>query len=317
MPIKPGTKSPPKSSAQDEWIRQQIAAQQKADQPKTLEETFSLEFSWQKAVTDKIARDIKYVADILDMDLDHLMGWYNGKKVDMLTWIQKQMDTLNRRQPPDVYRGNDARRVADTGSRLDINTPEGIEQVFDLARSWVSSYFPGFRDVLMMEIPKRPTGGGSRGPTAAEIRAQFDLDHLTQLVNEMSQGLVLAEEPNARKIAKAYVDAIVANPKQELDFGTYARSKIMGTARAAVIYKHKPEGISEEQYLQPYVAAFQQMAGPGFGDQLADTATAGARLGASPAAFQQRMMRTSQVQTSSPFLTKMGQRLTNFSEVLR
>lgn len=308
-------------TAVEEWLRQQLAAETaKSNKTKTQKDVFTKQFSWQHAAVNKIYDDIKVVAKNYDMDLDHLIGWFDGQQNNMLNWIQAQMEKLNAVFGPlpvgPVSRGE---RVIDDAGGFRINlteTPEGMNHIFDLARQWVSMYWPGFRDAVLTKPPS--SGGvGRRGPTAAEIRAQFDLDQLTRLVDEMSRALVLAEEPNARAIATAYVDAIVKDPKQELDFETFVRNRILSTARAKTIYKNKPESMSEEQYLQPYVAAFQSRVGPGFGDQLANTAIAGARLGASPGAFEQRLNRTRQVQTSTPFLSKMGQRLSNFQQVLR
>lgn len=309
-------------TAVEEWLRQQLAAETaKTNKTKTQKDAFTKPFSWQNAAVNKIYDDIKVVAKNFDMDLDHLIGWFDGQQNNMLNWIQAQMEKLNAVFGPlpvgPVSRGE---RVIDEPGGFRINlteTPEGMNHIFDLARQWVSMYWPGFRDAVLFKPPGGGGGVGRRGPTAAEIRAQFDLDQLTRLVDEMSRALVLAEEPNARAIATAYVDAIVKDPNQELDFETFVRNRILSTARAKTIYKNKPESMSEEQYLQPYVAAFQSRVGPGFGDQLANTATAGARLGASPGAFEQRLNRTRQVQTSTPFLSKMGQRLSNVQQVLR
>lgn len=310
-------------TAVEEWLREQLAAEKaESNKTKTQKDVFTKQFSWQHAAVNKIYDDIKVVAKNFDMDLDHLIGWFDGQQNNMLNWIQAQMNKLNAVFGPLPVgpAGAGGQRVIDDAGGFRINladTPEGMNHIFDLARQWVSMYWPGFRDAVLMKPPGSSGGGRRRGPTAAEIRAQFDLDQLTRLVDEMSRALVLAEEPNARAIATAYVDAIVKDPKQELDFETFVRNRILSTARAKMIYRNKPESMSEEQYLQPYVAAFQSRVGPGFGDQLADTAIAGARLGASPDAFEQRLNRTRQVQTSTPFLSKMGQRLSNFRQVLR
>jgi hypothetical protein len=128
---------------------------------------------------------------------------------------------------------------------------------------------------------------------------------------------VIAEAKDARAIANAYVNAIVKNPEQQLDFETFARERILSTPRAKAIYKDKPEGLSHEQFLQPYVQAAQQMIGPGYGDQLADIATGGARLQASPGAFRTRLERTSQVRTSAPYMAKLTEQLRGIKDVLR
>jgi hypothetical protein len=132
---------------------------------------------------------------------------------------------------------------------------------------------------------------------------------MTGVVNDMARGLILDDLPNARNIAKSFVELIVANPEQNRDFETYVRSRILETPRAKTIYARKPESISHEQFLQPYVQAFMQQAGPGFGDQLAETAIGGARLHASPQAYQARLDKTRQVQSGAPFLQNLRDHL--------
>ncbi len=270
------------------------------DEPGTLEDEFGPgDFPWQEAVVDVIEADMKSVADQLGLDKNYLTGWLAANQLEMLRYLETTLD-------PTARIGMGA--INPTGAG-------GLAELINRARSWVGWYFPGFRDAVLLDKPT--SGPGRRGPSAADIRASFDLDQLTSTVNQMAQALILDTMPNASAVAKSYIDAIVANPSQNLDFETFARDRILETARAKTIYKNKPDAITEEQFLQPYVQAFMQRAGPGFGDQLATTATAGARLGASPDAFQARLDRTRQVQTGAPFLANLGRRLSNFGQVLR
>lgn len=278
----------------------------------TVEEEFDEVFFWQDAVVGKIQDDIKAVSKKFDMDLDYLNGWFEGQKVNLLNHLQSNYLDVDFGDSP-ITRQHDIRA-------LDPNNPGDVQHLFNAARLWVGQFFPGFRDAINL---KAPSGSGRRGssgrrrPSAAEIRAQFDVDELTDVVNQMSRAFLVEEADDARAIAKSYVDAIVGNPEQKLDFETFARKRLLAKPKAKVIYQNKPEGLSEEQFLQPFVQAAQQRIGPGFGDQLQRVATGGARLGASPQAFQQRLERTRQVQTSTPFLSKLGERMNNFAGVLR
>lgn len=266
--------------------------------------SFSDEFFWQDAVFDAIQSDLKRISKEFDMDLGYIDGWFEGQKDNLATHLESEIGPAGR-------------------GAFDPNTPFGIQNLIRRARTWVGVKWPPFMeamDLINSGATSRGSGrrgSGRRGPTAAEIRASFDMDQLTNSVNQMSRALILSELPNASAVAKSYVDAIVSNPAQELDFETFARERIMNTARAKTIYRGKPESMSEEQFLQPYVQAAAQRIGPGFGDQLADTAINAARLGASPQAFQQRLERTRQVQTSAPFLNRMGEHLRGVKEVLR
>lgn len=292
----------------EEQILQAILEQNKeADEP----DSFNEDDFWQNAVIGKVESDIKAVAKKYEMDLDFLLGWFDGQKDNLINYLDNKVVNSGR------IEGADPQRPFRVGaSPMD---PEGMQVLFDAAQLWIGQYFPGFRDAITAELPSTSgrRGRGSGRPTAAEIRAQFDMDALIEAVNQMSRGLILTEFDSARAVAKSYVDAIVANPEQKLDFETFARARILNSPRAKVIYKDKPEALSHEQFLQPYVQAASQMIGPGHGNQLANIATGGARLGADPNAFRARLQRTRQVQSSTPFLSKLGDRVSGLKQVLR
>lgn len=273
-------------------------------------DSFVDEDFWQETVFDQIHNDIDAIADKYDMDLNYLEGWFGGQKDNLVNHI----DTLL--QLPSGYADHPTSRPIN----VDPTTPEGMQEIIYEARKWVGTRWPAFNEALSGSISSGGGGGGRRGrrrPTAAEIRSQFDVEQLTNTINQMSQALLLEEAPEARSMAKAYVSAIVANPDQKLDFETFVREKLLAKPRAKMIYQNKPEGLSEEQFLQPYVQAAQQRIGPGFGDQLSDIAIGGARMVSSPQTFQARLNRTRQVQSGAPFLSKLGQRLSSVREVLR
>ncbi len=171
--------------------------------------------------------------------------------------------------------------------------------------------------------PPSKAGSGSRGPrkpTAQEIRNQFDMDQLTDATNNIWQGWLVEDAPEARKLAKAYVDEIVrTRGEQEIDFATFIQNRIKKTSRYGLIYQNKPDGISEQQYLQPYVQSAQQIMGGGQGarSSVADIATAGAALGASGEGFRNRLTRTDAVQNSQGFITGLEDRVRGVSDLLR
>lgn len=278
------------------------------DAADTWQEEFAPGFFWQEAVIDRIKEDIKAVAKTYEMDMSVMEGWFAGQQANLIGYLTN------------AVMGQAAKYGANRGM---TDTPAGIAFLFEQARSWVGMQFPAFNQLINGIGPGGGSGSGSgrgsgpRRPTAAQIRAQFDLDQLTQTVNDMSRALVLADDKNARSIARSYVNAIVANPEQELDFETFVRGRILASNRAKTIYKSKPKSLTEEQFLQPYVQAAMQRIGPGFGDQLAQLSIAGAQLNADPNAFQQRLERTSQVQSGAPFLTGLAEQLTGIKDVLR
>lgn len=269
-------------------------AQPESGQTSTLEEEFGEPFFWQEAVVDRINTDIANVAQLLNLDLLYAEGWFNGQKVNLLNYLTDTAEQL--------------------GPALDLQTPNGVRYMLELARLWVGERWPGFTDALRGKGAPPPRGGG-RG--RGNIRDQFDLDELTSAVNQMARGLLLAEASNARQIAKTYVNLVANNPEKRLDFKTFVRERLLETPRAKLIYANKPESMSHEEFLQPYVNAAAQMIGPGFGTQRADLSINAARLGASPGAFAARLSRTRQVQSSSPFMERLGQRLARFGSVLR
>lgn len=266
-------------------------------------DSFVDEDFWEETIFDQIHSDIDNIADKYDMDLNYLEGWFNGQKDNMIDYIKT--------------RGQENAGFGSAGV-ISGNTVQGMQRSIEFAREFMASKWPVFNAARLGKVS---SGGGSgrgrRRPTAAEIRSQFDVEQLTNTINQMSQALLLEEAPEARSMAKAYVSAIVANPDQKLDFETFVREKLLSKPRAKMIYQNKPEGLSEEQFLQPYVQAAQQRIGPGFGDQLSDIAIGGARMVSSPQTFQARLNRTRQVQSGAPFLSKLGERLSSVREVLR
>ncbi len=200
------------------------------------------------------------------------------------------------------------------GSGYFTSTFQGMEEMVAWAMNWMGG------KVGMDLQPFVEGGGGGRGSgartlTAEEIRNMFDLDELAKAVNDMNRGLVLEDHNDAKGLARKYVDAIVATgAEKEIDFETFVRNKIEATARFKNIYKRKPESVSAEAYMAPYLQAAMQMASPG---EAAAIAIGGAQFGASAESFRQRLNRTDNVTGSSPFINALEGRMNNLNAVLR
>lgn len=70
-------------------------------------------------------------------------------------------------------------------------------------------------------------------------------------MNDLWFNAVLDSAPNPRGLAKAYVETIVKDPEQKVDFDTFVRKRVENSKRYKTIYRRKPEGMPHEQFLQP------------------------------------------------------------------
>lgn len=166
----------------------------------------------------------------------------------------------------------------------------------------------------------RGPGSGSRKPTAGEIRAMFDEDQLTESVNKMWGAYLVEDAPNARQIAKGFIDTVVATGgEQEIDFETFVLGKIRDTNRHKLVYRNKPEGQDELAYISPYTQAAQTVIGGGgrAGAAANDVAAGGAALGASADAFRDRLARTPEHQQTKGFISGLEDRVRGVKNVLR
>jgi len=182
------------------------------------------------------------------------------------------------------------------------------------------TYFSAVSGLDFAEIKPKGGGGGRRKPTAGEIRAMFDEDQLTEAVNDMWGAYLVEDAPNARAIAANYIDAIVATGgEQEIDFETYVLGKIRATNRHKLVYRNKPAGIDELQYISPYVQSATTVIGGGgrSGATASDVAAGGAALGASGAAFSDRLARTPQHQQTKGYINELEQRVRDVKDILR
>lgn len=161
-------------------------------------------------------------------------------------------------------------------------------------------------------------GGGGGGSTATltpeQIRAQYDVDSLARDATRIYQGLLFDEPRDSRAIASAYIDAIIKNPDQKLDWQTFVKGRVQNEARYNLIYKNKPKGMTEEQYFAPYVNSATQMLAP---REISSAVTGAAQLGASQGQFRERMARSDSATSSAPFITGFEKRMQDLAGVFK
>lgn len=159
---------------------------------------------------------------------------------------------------------------------------------------------------------------GAAGPTAEDIRNQYDEDELTDGVNKMWRAYLIEEAPNARAVAREFINNMVATRGEKaIDFETFVLQNIRNTSSYKRIYRNKAEGISEQQYIQPYIQAALQVVGGGSQDIIQQVAGGAAALGTNPEAFRERLGRTDAARNSVGFMQRLEQEVGNVRNVLR
>ena len=190
-----------------------------------------------------------------------------------------------------------------------FETLAGIEDMNGKVWDWYRQHVSFDIGDLNAQPPR--TGSGSRGPTAQEIRDQFDLDKLTRRATDIWRTTLLTDEVDTRRMARAYIDAIVkSNGTKEIDFTEFITKKAEATDRFASIYRSKPASMSTSEYLLPYFQAAASVAGPG---EAAEIAIQGAQFGADPNAFSARLNRTDAATSSSAFVNSLHSRLSDLN----
>lgn len=254
----------------------------------------------------------------------------------MESWLRDQMDTLQKYLEPfvltpealhDISVGTPegAGAISPTAVKLPFynglanpHIPEGLNAIYDMAKNWIGQTFPGFVGAAPSGGGGGGGGGGARQPTPGEIRQQFDLNMLTDQVQTMARQFLVEDIPDPRSIASAYVDAIVSSGgKQKIDFSTFVEGRLLKTARAAQVYRNKPEGIDHLQYIQPYAQAALGALGGNRGAGISQVVGEGAALGAAPGAFAERLKREDAVRNQSGFINGIEKRMSGISKVLR
>jgi hypothetical protein len=206
---------------------------------------------------------------------------------------------------------NDALPMSVRNPNYYKTTSSGLNEMIDFARNWF-----GGNAGIQLAPARGPRGpSGPKKPTAQEIRNQFDIAQLTDEVNKMNQALVLEEHGDAKGLARKYVDAVVSTGgEKQIDFSTFVRSSIEKTSRFKSIYRNKPEHLSAEQHMAPYL---QQASGFAAPDKAAEIAIGGAQFGASAQQFQERLKRTESFTSSAPFINSLEGRMSELNSIFK
>ncbi len=192
------------------------------------------------------------------------------------------------------------------------NTAEGLQTLAGISMNWIAARIPGFSGLTL-------GGGGARGPTAAEIRASFDVGQLASRAGDLWRGYLVEEPQDARGIARAYVDAVVrSGAEQKIDFDTFVVDRIKGTSRYAVMSKNKPKGMDYLNYIAPFVGSAQEILGGNQGrGGISQVVMSAAGLGSDPQSFRERLKRSDTVTGSSGYINSLTEKVAGVSRVLR
>ena len=99
-------------------------------------------------------------------------------------------------------------------------------------------------------------------PDYANPDEQYDRNQLKNTATGLVTQLLLDDNPNfVNKVTADYVDYRIANPGAKVEFNSYVFNAIKNTGRYKMIYKNKPLGMTEQQYISNYTNA-TQMAAP-------------------------------------------------------
>ncbi|MAV33703.1 MAG: hypothetical protein CMQ02_09735 [Gammaproteobacteria bacterium] len=86
----------------------------------------------------------------------------------------------------------------------------------------------------------------------------YDKNQLRNSATSLVQRILLDNNPSfVNKVTEDYTDYLIANPNAKIDFNTFAYNAIKNTSRYKGIYKNKPTGLTEDQFLNIYSNASQ------------------------------------------------------------
>jgi hypothetical protein len=265
------------------------------DNTEFYQDEFGTPVAWQEYLYDRLFDEIPNVAEAFGENPQTYAAWLSNLFPDLLRAVDRSINS-------------------DYLAPLDLtNTPAGFEFIYGIATNWLGSRDRRLQEALDLGLGARRSGGGGGGG-GRSVAQQFDLDQLANSVRDIWRGTLLEEPKDARGIARAYVDAVTANPMQKLDFETFVLTRVEQEPRYASIYRNKPASMSAQQYMAPYFNMAVQVAAP---QEAAKLAIGGAQFGADPNAFRNRLARTDAVTGSSPFISRLEQRLSNLKGVLK
>jgi len=300
------------------------ASQGKEDKPLTTHERIDDEFgrdanAWMSIAVQGMAAALSKYAYDNGYD-DNWMNTHGDEMQSTLHWLENELmmnaDNMFNRMPP-AFLASQAGTAQGMGRAYFMDTAEGVNKLIDTAIMRFGS-LTGLKLERQKQKPSgsgRGSGRGSAGPTADEIRKQFDIKELSNAVNNMNRSLVLEEHADPTRVARAYVEAIVRTKGEtKIDFETYVRDGIEKTGRYESIYRNKPEDLTAEQYMAPYIQSATEVVG---GDQASELAIEGARGGHTGQQFGQRLKRTDEVTGSSGFINGLESRLTQLNSIFK
>lgn len=297
-PPPPPNFGPPAAEAQPDRAPQAATAEELAE-----------EFDWRtKMRTDIVSMAEKWAEDF-DLPKFSMDAWVRDN-------IDGAIDFINQR----VFGPHNAGVGTPVGAPLwEPQTPQDWGEIYDAAAMFYSMQL----GINLLEPPSSSgsgrRGSGSSGPTAEEIRNQFDEDAVTESVGQMWRAFLVEEAPNARSIAKGYInDVVKTGGQQEIDFEQYVLGHIRGTEQYKTLYKRKLDGQSEQQFLQPYIQSAMAVAGGGQDTaQLTRLVTEGAALAQNPDEFRSRLARTDAAKNSRGFIGDLEDRMRGINNILR
>jgi len=253
---------------------------------------------WEDYVIDVVTWQINNAAKILGLNPDPYLAWFEANELNMINGITPSAQSF--RENPGLL------------------TVDHLQGLGVMAAWWLMGQRPELKVGINKEPFKATRGGsGRRGPSASEIRASFDIDELSRNITELWNGYLLEEPKDARGIAKAYVEQIVRNPEQKLDFKSYVLRQIEGTAKYQVLSKNKGEFQSYENFIGPLLAQATAFLGAGDPGQVSNLVGNAAQLASSPDAFVQRLGKERQVTASAPFIQGLEAQVRSVKGVFR
>jgi hypothetical protein len=151
-------------------------------------------------------------------------------------------------------------------------------------------------------------GGGGGGGRAEPPQVVLDEAQAVNSIEDLWRSLLFEDPPDAAGLAAEYEaranDFLLQGGR--LDFETFVRDKIEGTARYQLIYGKKPAHMSAGQYIGQYLGTVRQLGLPPRMEE--ELAISGAKHGAGQAGFEERIRRGAyyQAQNQGEFSQKFA-----------
>lgn len=295
---------------------------------------------WQSRIRTALDAELRKVAEDIGFSSFSLITTFHNEFDSFLDWLRPfvandaDLAAWQSSVPEGILKGNelDASTLQDqsTGDKFGAVIPvggtaklnpfdsKGLEQVFALSKVWAAQRF-GIPQELLNPAPKRRGGGGGGGrkyPTEQEIRNQFDMQQLEDSIKDMGRAYLVDDVKGARAMADAYVNEIVRTKGQkELDFQTFVLERFRKTPRWQQLYRAKPHGMTEQQYLQPYLQSAARILGGG--KEFDDVVAGGAALGSTGAEFAGRLQNTREGMTQPGFIGALEEQMRGISSLMR